>query len=84
MSIERYIIKSRNVLKKEPNIRSVITFVSPALTVKVTRQKRTRANAKQKTYLISEGSPNFLERRMLKAGKINKFPLVKTEAFTNA
>jgi hypothetical protein len=81
MSIEHYIIKSRAVLKKEPNIRSVTTFVSPELTVKVTKQRRARANAKQRTYLISEGSPNFLERRALKAGKVTKFPLVKTEVF---
>jgi hypothetical protein len=83
MNIDSVITKSRAILTKNPNVKRVTTFVTPAVTVKMTRQRRTRANAKQKTYLVSEGSPNFLERRMLKAGKVSKFPLVKTEAFAN-
>jgi hypothetical protein len=81
MSTDRYITKLKKVLDARPELRSAVIFVSPKVTVKVTRQKRARANAKQKTYLISEGSPNFLERRMLKAGKVNKFPLIKIERF---
>jgi hypothetical protein len=83
MNIDSVITKSRAILIKDPNIKRVTTFVTPAVTVKMTRQKRTRANAKQKTFLISEGSPNFLERRLLNAGKIHKFPLVKTEEFAS-
>jgi hypothetical protein len=52
--------------------------------VKVTKQRRTRANARQKTFLISVGTPNFLERRFLKTGKAKKFPLPKYELFTGS
>jgi len=79
--LKKYIARSLEMLDARPEVRSAVTFVSPKVTVKVTRQRRARANAKQKTFLLSVGSPNFLERRMLKAGKVNKFPLVKTEAF---
>jgi predicted transcriptional regulator YheO len=81
--MQKYISKSLAIMKKKPDVRSVVTFVTPTVTVKVTRQRRVRKNAKQKTFLISEGSPNFLERRMLNAGKIHRFPLVKTEEFAN-
>jgi hypothetical protein len=79
--LRKYITRSLDMLDARPELRSAVTYVTPAVTVKITRQRRTRANAKQKTFLLSVGSPNFLERRMLKAGKISKFPLVKTEAF---
>jgi len=82
MSIERHISKSLAVVRKQPSIKRAITYISPNVTVKVTRQKRYRANAKQRTYLVSEGSPNFLERRALKAGKIKKYPLHVYEEFT--
>jgi hypothetical protein len=81
-ALRAYIHKSLEVLAERPEIRRATTFVSPKVTVKVTRQRRTRANAKQQTFLLSVGSPNFLERRFLKSRKERKFPLPKYEVFT--
>lgn len=77
------ITSSLTALIKRPELRSAVTFVTPTVTIKVTKQRRMRKNAKQKTFLVSVGDPNFLERRMLKAGKVDKFPLRKYEEFPN-
>jgi hypothetical protein len=82
LRIDAYIRKSLARLVDDPNLRRVTTFLSPKVTVKVTRQSRKRANAKQQTFLLSVGSPNFLERRELK--KIKAFPQPQYEAFTNS
>jgi len=81
-ALRAYINKSLDILAKRPNIKRATTFVSPKITVKVTRQRRTRANAKQQTFLLSVGTPNFLERRFLKSRKEGKFPLPKYDLFT--
>lgn len=83
-TLRPYILKSLAVLDDKPEVRRATTFVSPKITVKVTKQRRTRANARQKTFLISVGTPNFLERRFLKTGKAKKFPLPKYELFTGS
>lgn len=83
-TLRPYIFKSMAVLDEKPELKRATIYVTPKVTVKVTRQKRTRANAKQRTYLVSVGSPNFLERRFLKAGKVAKYPFPHYEAFTNS
>jgi hypothetical protein len=79
--LNKYISQSLAALAERPELKRATVYVSPKVTVKVTRQKRTRANAKQQTFLLSVGSPNFLERRSLKSGKINKYPLQVYEEF---
>lgn len=79
--VRNYINHSLDIMAKRPEIRRATVYVTPNITVKVTRQKRARANAKQRTFLLSVGSPNFLERRYLKAGKVTKYPLPVYEDF---
>jgi len=82
-AMRTHINKSLEILAERPEIKRATTFVSPKVTVKVTRQRRTRANAKQQTFLLSVGSPNFLERRFLKSRRDGKFPLSpKYDLFT--
>ena len=81
-AMSSYILKSLDILDERPEIKRATVYVSPTVTVKVTKQKRTRANARQKTFLLSVGSPNFLERRFLKSAKEKKFPLPKYDLFT--
>lgn len=79
--IDHHIAKSLAELADDPTARRVTTYVTKKLTVKVTRQARTRRNAPQQTFLLSVGTPNFLERRFLKSGKYKKLPTRKIEAF---
>lgn len=81
--INRHVANALTTLAGQPKLRRITTYVSPKITVKVTRQARTRANAKQQTFLLSVGTPNFLERRALKAGKIVKFPHAQAESFAS-
>lgn len=83
LRIDRHVTKSLAVLADDPKLQRVTTYLSPKITVKVTRQARKRANAKQQTFLLSVGSPNFLERRALKS-QIVKFPTYKTQEFTTS
>ena len=61
------------------NLRRVVQFLTPKLTVKLTRQRRVRRNASQQTYLLTVGAPNFVERAkiktLVKAGE--PFPVKK-------
>lgn len=84
--IDVLIGKSLAKLVDDPKLRRVTTYVSPTITVKVTRQSKKRANARQQTFLLSVGSPNFLERRVLKSAKKApiKFPMPVYESFTNS
>lgn len=80
---DKHVAKALMALADEPNIKRVTTYISPKLTVKVTHQRKPRANARQITFLVSVGAPNFLERRVIKADKI-KYPTTKYESFTKS
>ena len=77
-------MKSVATMLVHRDIRRTTTFVAPKLTVKVTRQRKPRANARQETFLVSIGTPNFLERRTIKSGKIKKYPDIKIDLFTKS
>lgn len=82
LRIDQFITDSLAVLADRPEIKRATTYVSSKITVKVTRQRKARANARQQTFLLSVGSPNFLERRFLKSRKDAKFPIPKYDLFT--
>lgn len=77
LQVDRHIIDALSLLADEPKIQRATKYLTPKLTVKVTRQRKARTNARQQTFLLSVGAPNFLERRHIRNAlrKGTKFPL---------
>ena len=71
------------------NLRRVIYFLDPKVTAKLTRQQRVKGRTNHETYLLTVGTPNFVERALVKtlvkAGesfpvkklKLQEFPVAK-------
>ena len=62
-------------------VRSATLYWSPTETVKVTRQRKPDRRAKQETFILTIGTPNFAERKFIalakKAGE--SFPIRKVQ-----
>lgn len=48
------------------NLRRATAFISPALTIKATAQRREDKREKSRTLLVTVGTPNFVERRFIR------------------
>lgn len=63
------------------NVRRATAYMSPALTIKATAQRRQDGRDKSATCLVTVGRPNFVERRFIgvckKAGMA--FPLIQIQ-----
>ena len=59
---------------QDPKVWRATVFVSPKLTVKVTR-RRHRGTRNLRDFVLTVGSPNYLERQFLKACKAAGEPL---------
>lgn len=61
--------------------RKAIKFLGPNLVVKLTRQRKTDRRARQHTFLLTIGKPNFDERKFVKDCKKagEPFPVEKVQ-----
>jgi len=78
--MDKHVARAFNALNRRHDIRKATIYLSPKLTIKITRQRRDR-RSNHHTYLLTVGAPNFVERRFIescrKAGE--KFPVKKTQ-----
>lgn len=78
--MDKYVARAFNAVHRLHGVRKATIYVSPKLTVKITRQHKD-LRATHHTFLLTVGAPNFVERRFIKtcqkAGE--KFPVKKTQ-----
>ena len=66
MQVEVAVAKCLKALLADKKLRKVTKYISPKLTVKVTRRKFRRGGTDHNTYLTTFGAPNYVERLFIK------------------
>lgn len=61
-------------LQRDPSMRKATVYLEPNYVVKATRKEKARANSRSRTFLVTIGAPNFVERRFIKQLKAAKEP----------
>lgn len=64
--MDKHVARAYNALTRDHDIRKVVIYLSPKLTIKLTRQQRDR-RSKSHTYLLTIGAPNYAEREFIKS-----------------
>lgn len=62
------------IMRATQSARSAVKYISPSLVVKLTRQRPYRVRAKNETFLLTVGKPNYAEREMVKLFRTAKEP----------
>ena len=52
-----------------PSLRKATSYLSPSYTVKASRQRRQDRRDSRETFIMTFGSPNYLERKFIKLAK---------------
>ena len=67
MQVEYAVASCLKILLADKKLQKVTKYVSPKLTVKVTRRKYKRGGTDGQTYLTTIGAPNYAERLFVKS-----------------
>ncbi len=78
--MDKHVARAYNALSQSHDIRKVVIYISPKLTIKLTRQRHDK-RSKRHTFLLTIGNPNYAERAFIKkliAAK-EPFPVKKVQ-----
>jgi len=79
--VAKCVAKVVAALELDVGIRRATYYVGPKMTVKATRQRRVDGRSRQETLIVTFGSPNFAERKFIKAclASGEPFPVKKVQ-----